>query len=83
MSQEIQYDQALDVKGMSCPIPVLRTKKCMDGLSREQVLRVETTDPGSKNDMAAWARRTGNTVLGIEEASGIFTFYIQKTASGG
>jgi len=80
MSEEIKYDQLLDARGMSCPIPILRTKKSIDGLSREQVLKVETTDPGSKNDMASWAKRTGNTILKVEETSGTFTFYIKKTA---
>jgi tRNA 2-thiouridine synthesizing protein A len=80
MSADIKFDQLLDVKGMSCPLPILRTKKTIKELSKDQVLKVETTDPGSKNDMASWAKRTGNEILKIEEGSGTFTFYIKKTA---
>lgn len=80
MSSDIKYDQLLDAKGMSCPLPILKTKKTIEGLSKEQVLKVETTDPGSKNDMASWAKRTGNEILKVEEGSGTFTFYIKKTA---
>jgi tRNA 2-thiouridine synthesizing protein A len=80
MSTDIKFDLMLDAKGMSCPLPILKTKKSIEGLSRDQVLKVETTDPGSKNDMAAWARRTGNEILMIEERSGTFIFFIKKTA---
>ena len=77
---EIKIDKTLDAKGMSCPTPILKTKKAVGELSRDQVLKVETTDPGSKNDMVAWVKRTGNEILKFEESGGTFTFYIKKTA---
>ncbi len=80
MSSEIKFDQLLDAKGLSCPLPILKTKKAVEALTKDQVLKVETTDAGSKNDMAAWAKRTGNELLKVEEGSGTFTFYIKKTA---
>lgn len=80
MSAEIKVDQVLDAKGLSCPLPILKTKKAIEALTKDQVLKVETTDPGSKNDMASWAKRTGNEVLKVEEGSGTFTFYIKKSA---
>lgn len=80
MSEEIKFDQYLDAKGMSCPLPILKTKKAVESLSKGQVLKVETTDPGSKNDMASWAKRTGNEILKVDEGAGAFTFFIKKTA---
>ena len=80
MSAEIKYDQLLDAKGLSCPLPILKTKKAIEALAKDQVLKVDTTDPGSKNDMASWAKRTGNEIVKVEEGSGTFTFYIKKTA---
>ncbi|HYA86971.1 MAG TPA: sulfurtransferase TusA family protein [Nitrospirota bacterium] len=80
MSADVKADQVLDAKGLSCPLPILKTKKTIATLLKDQVLKVETTDPGSKNDMASWAKRTGNEILKVEEASGTFTFYIKKTA---
>jgi tRNA 2-thiouridine synthesizing protein A len=77
---DVKFDQLLDAKGMSCPLPILKTKKAVESLSKGQVLKVETTDPGSKNDMASWAKRTGNEILKVEEGSGSFTFFIKKTA---
>jgi tRNA 2-thiouridine synthesizing protein A len=80
MPVDIKVDQTLDAKGLSCPLPILKTKKAVEALAKDQVLKVETTDPGSKNDMASWAKRTGNEILKTEEGSGSFTFYIKKTA---
>ncbi|HAR46909.1 MAG: hypothetical protein A2X56_05760 [Nitrospirae bacterium GWC2_57_13] len=76
----MKADQVLDAKGMNCPLPILKTKKAVESLTKGQVLKVETTDPGSKNDMNAWAKRTGNEIVGVEEGTGTFTFYIKKTA---
>ncbi len=80
MSADIKFDQVLDAKGLSCPLPILKTKKAVESLTKGQVLKVESTDPGSKNDMAAWAKRTGNEIVKMEEGAGTFTFYIKKTA---
>ncbi len=80
MSAEIKVDKVLDTKGMSCPIPILKTKKAMDSLLKDQILRVETTDPGSQKDMPSWASRTGNEIVKVEQGAGIFTFYIKRTS---
>ncbi len=80
MSVDIKFDQALDAKGLSCPLPILKTKKTVETMAKDQVLKVETTDPGSKNDMASWAKRTGNEILKVEEGNGTYTFYIKKAA---
>ena len=80
MAADMIFDRFLDAKGMSCPQPILKTKKAVEALSKDQILKVSTTDPGSKNDMASWAKRTGNEIVKMEEGSGTFTFYIKKTA---
>ncbi len=78
MSDTIKADRTLDVKGLNCPLPILKTKKAMEALSKGQVMQIETTDPGSKNDMASWAKRVGNEILKVEEESGTFRFFIRK-----
>jgi tRNA 2-thiouridine synthesizing protein A len=80
MSADIKADQTLDAKGLSCPLPILKTKKAVEAMTKGQVLKVETTDPGSKNDMNSWAKRTGNEILKVDEGPGLFTFYIKKSA---
>lgn len=80
MAADMNVDRFLDAKGLICPLPILRTKKAMAALSKDQILKVETTDPGSKNDMSSWAKRTGNEIVRMDEISGTFTFYIKKNA---
>ncbi|MBZ0156729.1 MAG: sulfurtransferase TusA family protein [Alphaproteobacteria bacterium] len=68
----------LDVKGLHCPMPVLRTKKAIDSLGTEQVLQVIATDPASKADIPALLGRLGHELLELREEGGEFSFLIKK-----
>jgi tRNA 2-thiouridine synthesizing protein A len=81
MSETFEVAQRLDCKGLNCPLPVLKTKKTLDGMTAGQVLEMTATDPGSKPDMEAFSRRTGHALLDKKEANGVFTFYIRKAAA--
>jgi tRNA 2-thiouridine synthesizing protein A len=71
-------DVELNCRGLSCPLPVLRTRKAMDAMQSGQVLRLVATDPGSVSDMPAWVRQTGHTLVKAEQPPGEYVFYIQK-----
>jgi tRNA 2-thiouridine synthesizing protein A len=73
-----QFDKDLDVRGLNCPLPILRAKKALTGLTAGQVLRVLATDPGSVKDFQAFAKQTGNELLSHTEASQVFTFFLKK-----
>ena len=70
--------EELDCRGMNCPLPILKTKKAIEKLSKGEILKVIATDPGSSNDMDAWARRTGNPIVDKSEGNGEFVFFIKK-----
>ena len=72
------FDKDLDVRGLNCPLPILRAKKALAELKSGKVLRVLATDPGSVKDFEAFARQTGNQLLSHEEADKIFTFFMKK-----
>ena len=76
---DIAFDQELDCRGLNCPLPILKTKKAMDGMSSGEVLKMTSTDPGSQNDITAWANRTGNELLSARDDGGDFIYYIIKT----
>ena len=61
--EKIPFDLELDCRGLNCPLPVLKTKLTMDKLEFGKVLKIISTDPGSNNDIVAWADKTGNTIL--------------------
>ena len=75
---DLQADHQLDCSGLSCPLPILKTKKTMDGLGSGEVLRMVSTDPGSLNDVNAWTSRTGNPLLDATEDNGDYIFFIRK-----
>lgn len=71
-------NKVLDAKGLSCPMPIVRTKKAMDTLNSGEVLEVYVTDKGALADFPAWAKASGNTILEQTENDGVITFFIQK-----
>ena len=72
------FDQELDARGLACPLPILRTKKALSGMSSGQVLKMVATDRGSMRDVEAFSRQTGNTLLSATEKNKEFTFYIER-----
>ncbi len=75
----ITPDQVLDCSGMSCPMPILKTKKAIDAMQIGQVLKMIATDPGSAADMDAWTQKTGHELIASEKEGNTFTFFIKKT----
>ncbi len=71
-------DKDLDVKGLNCPLPILRAKKALTDMASGQVLKVVATDPGSIKDFAAFCKQTGNTLLSSVDSGAEYTFHIAK-----
>jgi len=71
-------DKTLDCKGLSCPMPIVRTKKAVEEMEAGEVLEIVATDPGSVADVKSWAIRTGHQFLGTVEEDGTFKHYIRK-----
>jgi len=69
----------LDCRGLNCPLPILKTKKAIDGLASGEVVRMISTDPGAVPDVAAFSRRTGHQVLDQSEGGGEYIFLIRKS----
>ncbi len=78
MMSATAMDKELDVKGLNCPLPILRAKKALADMTSGQTLKVVATDPGSVKDFAAFCKQTGNTLLSSEDNGKEFTFIISK-----
>ena len=74
----MHFDKEFDASGLACPMPIVKTKKALSGMTSGQVLRVVATDPGSVCDMAAFAEETGNPLLASGEETGKFVFFLRK-----
>lgn len=74
----MQYDRELDVKGLNCPLPILRTKKALADMQSGQTLRVLATDPGSVKDFQAFARQTGNDLVASGQTDSVFEYVLKR-----
>ena len=75
----IESDEILDARGLSCPMPLLKTKKTLKGLKPGQILEIWGTDPGSKNDIPDFCKKGGNELMDMIDAPGGYTrYFIRK-----
>ncbi len=77
MIDEIIPTETLDCTGLSCPMPLLKTKKAIKKMSSGQIIEIIGTDPGSKNDLPAFAERSDHEYLGEKEDGSVSCFYIK------
>jgi tRNA 2-thiouridine synthesizing protein A len=73
-------DQTLDVKGLNCPLPILRAKKALNGMAVGSTLEVLATDPGAVKDFEAFCRTTGNELVESDQGDNIYRFVIRRAA---
>tara|TARA_Y100001936_G_scaffold200619_1_gene202523 strand:+ start:32392 stop:32619 length:228 start_codon:yes stop_codon:yes gene_type:complete len=74
----MHFDKELDVRGLKCPLPILRSKKYLANMNSGQILKILTTDPGSPIDFQVFSDQTGNVLLSLSEINKEFIFYIKK-----
>ncbi|MCD4718559.1 MAG: sulfurtransferase TusA family protein [Desulfobacula sp.] len=78
--KEINADVTLDVKGLSCPMPLLKTKKALKSMESGQIIEVLVTDPGFRNDLPDFIKKTGDECIGdLDDGEGFFKMYIKKS----
>jgi TusA-related sulfurtransferase len=83
MSTKYDIAETLDVRGASCPMPVVKTKQAVDGLAPESVLEVLATDAGSMSDIRGWADSTPGVELldqveATEDGETVYRHYVRR-----
>jgi tRNA 2-thiouridine synthesizing protein A len=79
-SEDIVVDKVMDLKGLPCPMPVVKMSKGIKGVEIGQVVEALTTDPGSLADFPAWARTSGNEIVKTDQEGDVIRFYIKRKA---
>ncbi len=74
----MEFNKELDARGLHCPLPILKTKKALADMLSGEVLRVLSTDSGSVRDFQAFAKQTGNDLLGQSEENKEFIFFMKR-----
>jgi TusA-related sulfurtransferase len=80
MSEEFAVEKVMDLKGLPCPMPVVKVSKGIKEVQVGQVIEAHSTDPGSLTDFPAWARTSGNEILKTEEDGDVIKFFIKRKA---
>jgi tRNA 2-thiouridine synthesizing protein A len=72
-------DRKLDCVGLFCPMPILKTRDALKGMTVGQVLEMTSDDPASEADMKSWTARTGHELVEIGKNGAVFRFVVRKT----
>jgi tRNA 2-thiouridine synthesizing protein A len=78
MHHEAHADQMLDARGLSCPLPILKTKAALARMRSGEVLRVLATDPLAPLDFRAFCLRSEHQLLHLAETPTQSEFLIRK-----
>lgn len=79
MSAVLEATLDLDCKNLLCPIPIIKIAQAIKLVAVGETVRMEATDPGSKHDVPAWARRTGHELLETHQDGKVYTFVVRRT----
>ena len=68
----------LDLKGLKCPMPIVKTAQAIRTIAAGELLEVLATDPGSVADFGAWSRSTGNELVEQTMQDGVYRFVLRR-----
>lgn len=75
---EIDVDIELDLSGLQCPMPLLKTKLALNGMESKQVLKVVATDPGSEKDFHLFVDQSDHKILDFQKNEASYLYWIRK-----
>jgi len=78
MAEDIKVDLELNLKGMLCPMPMVKISQNIKNVPVGGIIKATATDPGSLADIPSWAKSTGNEVIKTERAEKDLIFYIKR-----
>ena len=77
----MQHDDCVDARGLACPLPLLKARLALNGMTAGQVLKVMATDAGSQRDIRSFCQLAGHELLHDEQtADAVFVYFIRKQA---
>lgn len=71
-------DHSLDLLGLKCPLPALKTAKFLKSVAAGDTLRVICSDPMTVIDIPNLLRETGDTLIDQQQEGATLIFVIRK-----
>lgn len=78
MSEDFTVSKVLDLKGLACPMPVVKMSKGIKDVAVGEVVEAITTDPGALADFPAWAKTSGNEIVKTDQGGDTIKFYVMR-----
>ena len=83
MTKQAPIAKSLDLKGLLCPIPVVKVSKAIKEISIGDAIEATATDPGVMMDIPAWCKSTGNEMVSMDKENGNFRFVVRRKLDPG
>ena len=74
----VEITQTVDARGLSCPMPIVKTAQAIKTMEPGELIEVLATDPGAPADFAAWSRSTGNSLVSNRIEDGVYHFVLRR-----
>ncbi len=78
MGDDVQAAKVFDLKGLACPMPVVKVSKGIKEVEIGEIIEAQTTDPGSLTDFPAWAKTSGNEIVKTDQEDKLIKFFIKR-----
>jgi tRNA 2-thiouridine synthesizing protein A len=74
----LEISQHVDARGLSCPLPIVKTAQAIKTVASGALIEVLATDAGSVKDFAAWSKTTGNELVEQSVDGGVYRFVLRR-----
>lgn len=74
----LEITARVDARGLSCPMPIVKTAQAVKPLQSGELVEVLATDPGAQRDFVAWSRSTGHELVEQTTDGPTFRFVIRR-----
>ena len=76
----VDINVQVDARGLSCPMPIVKTALAAKTVPSGELIEVLATDPGSTKDFTAWCRSTGHELVDqqLDAATGVYRYVIRR-----
>ena len=78
MTEELKIVSTIDLKGLVCPIPIVKVSQAIKQVQVGEMIEAFATDPGVLSDVPAWCKTTGNELVKMERVGKVFRFVIRR-----
>ena len=74
----IRHDIELDLSGLACPMPLLKSKLALNNMKSQQILKVTATDPGSEKAFHLFVDQSDHKILDFQRKDSTYLYWIKK-----